>query len=59
MSPLPAYPAGMDLSNPVFSGLIRKRQELASDLDAAQAALRRVVASLNATMPAVPPRPRP
>jgi len=43
-----AYPAGMDLSNPVLSGLIRKRQELAGDLDAAQAQLRRVVASLDA-----------
>ena len=38
----------MDLSNPVLSGLIRKRQELAADLDAAQATLRRVVASLDA-----------
>jgi len=43
-----AYPAGMDLSNPVLSGLIRKRQELADDLDAAQAQLARVVASLDA-----------
>ena len=38
----------MDLSNPVLSGLIRKRQELAGDLDAAQTQLRRVVASLDA-----------
>ncbi len=38
----------MDLSNPVLSGLIRKRQELAADLDAAQATLGRVVASLDA-----------
>jgi len=38
----------MDLSNPVLSGLIRKRQELATDLDATQATLRRVVASLDA-----------
>lgn len=48
MSPLPAYPAGTDLSNPVLSGLIRKRQEFASDLDAVRAALRRMVASLDA-----------
>ncbi len=38
----------MDLSNPVLSGLIRKRQELAAELDATQATLRRVVASLDA-----------
>jgi len=43
-----AYPAGMDLSNPVLSGLIRKRQELAADFDTAQAHLARVVASLDA-----------
>ena len=38
----------MELSNPVLSGLIRKRQELAEDLEDAQATLRRVVASLDA-----------
>ncbi|MGI4977972.1 MAG: hypothetical protein ACRYG6_13615 [Janthinobacterium lividum] len=38
----------MELSNPVLSGLIRKRQELADELEDAQAVLRRVVASLDA-----------
>lgn len=38
----------MELSNPVLSGLIRKRQELAESLEDAQATLRRVVASLDA-----------
>ena len=38
----------METSNPVLSGLIRKRQEVAAELDAAQARLRLLTATLDA-----------
>jgi len=38
----------MDTSNPVLSGLIRKRQEVAADLDAAQSRVRQLVLDIDA-----------
>jgi hypothetical protein len=38
----------MDTSNPVLSGLIRKRQELAAEIDGAQMSLRVLVESIDA-----------
>ncbi len=38
----------MDTSNPVLSGLIRKRQETVSDLDAAQSRLRQLILDIDA-----------
>jgi hypothetical protein len=38
----------MDTSNPVFSGLIRKRQEISAELDAAQFHVRQLVIGIDA-----------
>jgi hypothetical protein len=38
----------MDTSNPVFSGLIRKRQEISAELDAAQSRVRQLVIDIDA-----------
>ena len=38
----------MDTSNPVLSGLIRKRQEIAAELDAAQSRVRQLVLDIDA-----------
>ncbi len=38
----------MDTSNPVLSGLIRKRQEIVCDLDAAQSRLRQLILDIDA-----------
>ena len=38
----------METSNPVLSGLIRKRQEVAADLDAAQSRLRQLILDIDA-----------
>ncbi len=38
----------MDTSNPVLSGLIRKRQEVATDLDAAQSRVKQLILDIDA-----------
>lgn len=38
----------MDTSNPVLSGLIRKRQEVAADLDAAQSRVKQLILDIDA-----------
>ena len=38
----------METSNPVLSGLIRKRQEVAAELDAAQSRLRQLILDIDA-----------
>ena len=38
----------METSNPVLSGLIRKRQEIAADLDAAQSRVRQLILDIDA-----------
>lgn len=38
----------MDTSNPVLSGLIRRRQEIAAELDAAQSKVRQLVLDIDA-----------
>ncbi len=38
----------MDTSSPVLSGLIRKRQEIAADLDAAQSRVRQLILDIDA-----------
>ncbi len=38
----------MDTSNPVLSGLIRKRQEVAADLDAAQSKVKQLILDIDA-----------
>ncbi len=38
----------MDTSNPVLSGLIRKRQEVAADLDGAQSRVRQLILDIDA-----------
>jgi len=38
----------MDTSNPVLSGLIRKRQEIAAELDGVQAKLRQLILDIDA-----------
>jgi hypothetical protein len=38
----------MDLSNPVLSGLIRKRQEILKEMDAAQSRLRQLILDVDA-----------
>ena len=39
---------GMDTSNPVLSGLIRKRQEIAAELDTAQSRVKQLVLDIDA-----------
>ena len=41
-------PDSVSVSNPVLSGLIRKRQEIAAELDAAQAQLRQLILDIDA-----------
>ena len=38
----------MDISSPVLSGLIRKRQEVAAELDAAQSRMRQLILDIDA-----------
>ena len=38
----------MDASNPVLSGLIRKRQEIAAELDTAQSKVRQLILDIDA-----------